>query len=45
VGNTQLEVEGIAQQVKGKLENAWGIAKDAVRDANEEAGAPHEPRV
>jgi uncharacterized protein YjbJ (UPF0337 family) len=26
-GDTQLEVEGIAQHVKGNLENAWGKAK------------------
>jgi len=45
VGSTQLEVEGIAQQVKGKIENAWGKAKDAVREANEEAGAPPDLHV
>jgi uncharacterized protein YjbJ (UPF0337 family) len=32
-GDTQLEVEGIAQHVKGKLESAWGKAKDAVCEA------------
>lgn len=32
-GNTQLRVEGMAQQVKGKAENAWGTTKDAVHDA------------
>ena len=32
-GNTHLQVEGIVQQAKGKVENAWGHAKDAVRDA------------
>jgi len=26
-----LQVKGLAQQVKGKLESAWGQAKDAVR--------------
>jgi len=36
-GNTPLQIEGIAQQVKGKLENAWGKAKDAVNDANQES--------
>jgi uncharacterized protein YjbJ (UPF0337 family) len=35
-GNTQLEVAGMAQQAKGKVENAWGKAKDAVRDAIED---------
>ena len=34
-GNTKLEVEGMVQQAKGKVENAWGKTKDAVRDAVE----------
>ena len=29
-GDTETEAEGTAQQVKGKVENAWGKAKDAV---------------
>jgi uncharacterized protein YjbJ (UPF0337 family) len=33
-----LQAEGIAQQVKGKLENTLGKAKDAVREAAAEAG-------
>jgi uncharacterized protein YjbJ (UPF0337 family) len=33
-GNTRLQVEGAAQQVKGTVENAWGKAKDAARQAN-----------
>lgn len=36
-GNTKLQVEGIAQQVKGKVENAWGKTKDVIRDARENA--------
>jgi uncharacterized protein YjbJ (UPF0337 family) len=36
-GNTRLQVEGTAQQVKGKLENALGKATDAVRDAKTKA--------
>jgi uncharacterized protein YjbJ (UPF0337 family) len=44
-GNTHLRIEGVAQQVKGKLENAWGQAKDAVREANDETAAQHEPHV
>ena len=44
-GNTQLQVEGMAQQVKGKVENAWGKAKDAVHDANQEAAIKHETRI
>ena len=30
-GNTPLQVKGIAQQTKGKLESALGKAKDVVR--------------
>jgi uncharacterized protein YjbJ (UPF0337 family) len=44
-GNTKLQVEGMVQQVKGKVENAWGLAKDVVRDANEEAEVKHETRM
>jgi uncharacterized protein YjbJ (UPF0337 family) len=33
-GNTPLRVKGVAQQVKGKLESAWGMAKDAVVERN-----------
>jgi uncharacterized protein YjbJ (UPF0337 family) len=36
-GNTQLKVEGMVQQAKGKAEGAWGKAKDAVCDAIEGA--------
>jgi uncharacterized protein YjbJ (UPF0337 family) len=31
-GNNRLQVEGMAQQVKGKVENAWGKTKDAVHE-------------
>ena len=34
-GNTNLEVGGIVQQAKGKVENAWGKTKDAVSDVIE----------
>jgi uncharacterized protein YjbJ (UPF0337 family) len=44
-GDTQLQVEGMVQQVKGKVENAWGKAKDVVSDANEEAEVKHESRI
>ncbi|WP_426162873.1 CsbD family protein [Sandarakinorhabdus sp. DWP1-3-1] len=33
VGDKKMETEGQAQQVKGKVENAAGGVKDAVRDA------------
>lgn len=32
-GDTESQVEGGAQEVKGKVQNAWGKTKDAVRDA------------
>ncbi|MFZ0707852.1 MAG: CsbD family protein [Candidatus Korobacteraceae bacterium] len=35
-GDTETQAEGAAQQVKGKVENAWGKTKDAVRDATDE---------
>ncbi|MGB6691340.1 MAG: CsbD family protein [Terracidiphilus sp.] len=33
-GDTPLQVKGIAQQVKGKLESALGKGKDVVHKAN-----------
>jgi uncharacterized protein YjbJ (UPF0337 family) len=45
IGNPKLQVEGIAQQVKGKIESAWGQAKDAVHETNEEAAVKPEPLV
>jgi uncharacterized protein YjbJ (UPF0337 family) len=38
-GDTQTQVEGAAQQVKGKAEKAWGNVKDAVQDAGSQAKA------
>lgn len=32
-GDTGTQTEGAAQQVKGKVEKAWGNVKDAARDA------------
>jgi uncharacterized protein YjbJ (UPF0337 family) len=32
-GDTNAQVEGAAQQVKGKTQKAWGNIKDAARDA------------
>jgi uncharacterized protein YjbJ (UPF0337 family) len=34
-GDTNAQVEGAAQQVKGKAQKAWGNVKDAARDANQ----------
>jgi uncharacterized protein YjbJ (UPF0337 family) len=36
-GDTGAQVEGAAQQVKGKVEKAWGNVKDAARDAGEKS--------
>ena len=32
-GDTSAQAEGAAQQVKGKLEKAWGNIKDSAREA------------
>ncbi len=37
-GNTPLQVKGIAQQVKGKLEIALGKTKDAIHEAGLHTG-------
>ena len=42
-GLSDLQLEGIAQQVKGKLESAWGKAEDVVHEANNEAEV--QPRI
>jgi uncharacterized protein YjbJ (UPF0337 family) len=41
-GDTNAQVEGAAQQAKGKLQKAWGSAKDAARDAKSEADRQQE---
>jgi uncharacterized protein YjbJ (UPF0337 family) len=33
-GDTNAQVEGTAQQMKGKAQKAWGNVKDAARDAH-----------
>lgn len=33
-GDTQTQVEGATQQVKGKAEKAWGNVKDAARNTS-----------
>jgi len=32
-GDSEAQADGAAQQVKGKVEKAWGNVKDAVKDA------------
>jgi uncharacterized protein YjbJ (UPF0337 family) len=34
-GNTDVQIEGVAQGVKGDAQNTWGGVKDAVRGARE----------
>lgn len=36
-GNTDMQVDGAAQQVKGKVEKAVGNVKDAAKDAEKDA--------
>ncbi len=36
-GNKNAQVEGAAQQLKGKAQKAWGNVKDAARDASKNA--------
>jgi len=33
-GSEEHQVKGTAKQAEGKVQNAWGKAKDAARDAN-----------
>ena len=44
-GDNQFQVKGIAQNLKGKVESALGKAKDAIDEANKEAGAPDKPHA
>ena len=34
-GDKDAQAEGAAKQVEGKVQNAWGKTKDAVRDATD----------
>ncbi len=43
-GDEDAQAEGAAQQVKGKVQNAWGKAKDAVRDAADDADRDNKDR-
>jgi uncharacterized protein YjbJ (UPF0337 family) len=44
-GNTSLQVEGIVQQAKGKLETAAGKVEDAVDRANAQPNPPKDKRL
>jgi uncharacterized protein YjbJ (UPF0337 family) len=41
-GNSRTEVEGAAQQLKGKVENTVGKVKDEAHDAQDNSTAPLE---
>jgi len=43
-GDGETQVEGAAQEIKGKVQNAWGNAKEAVDDKVNEAKARHEAK-
>jgi uncharacterized protein YjbJ (UPF0337 family) len=43
-GNSRTEVEGGAQQLKGKVENTVGKVQDAARDAKNNFTAPRETK-
>ena len=44
-GDTRTQVDGAVQQVKGKVQNSWGQAKDAARDAQANVKASHEANL
>lgn len=41
-GDTESQVKGGAQEIKGKVQNQWGKTKDAARDAVDDAKKRHE---
>lgn len=40
-GDTRAQAEGAVQEVKGRVQNAWGQAKDAARESDESHRNPH----
>ena len=44
-GDTESQAEGAAQQVKGKVEKAWGNVKDAARNAANRSDRDHDATV
>lgn len=40
-GDTESQIEGGVQEVKGRVQNAWGKAKDAARESEEKDRAQH----
>jgi uncharacterized protein YjbJ (UPF0337 family) len=43
-GNTNAQVKGAAKQAEGKVQNAWGQAKDVAKKTSEEAKASKPPQ-
>ncbi len=43
-GDTKTEVKGAAKQAEGKVQNAWGQAKDAAKSAADDTKAPKAPQ-
>jgi uncharacterized protein YjbJ (UPF0337 family) len=41
-GDTDAQVSGAGQQIKGKAEKAWGNVKDAAHDVSKDAKLEHE---
>jgi uncharacterized protein YjbJ (UPF0337 family) len=44
-GDTNAQVEGAAQQIKGKAQKAWGDVKDAAHDTGAKIDREHEREV
>ncbi len=44
-GDTNAQVEGAAQQIKGKAQKAWGDVKDAAHNAGTNVDREHEREV
>jgi uncharacterized protein YjbJ (UPF0337 family) len=44
-GDTEAQVKGAAKQVEGKVQNAWGKAKDAVKESTEHPRREHGENV
>lgn len=42
-GDPKKQISGAARQAEGKLQNAWGKAKDAAQDAAGEVKSPSKP--
>jgi uncharacterized protein YjbJ (UPF0337 family) len=42
-GDTESQVKGAAKQAEGKVQNAWGKAKDAAKDAADDSKSSGKP--